>query len=111
MRWGRVARHNSSINAEKAVYEPLMPLWGYSAKGGVGLQSKGGVGSQGGVHLQGCGQFAKVGSNRNRGRNAKGVWQKRKRTAEAVLMRSNINTLKGSCQNKISPVSSSTIAR
>lgn len=32
-----------------------MPLWGASAKGAVGLQSKGGV------DLQGWGQFAKGG--------------------------------------------------
>ena len=65
-----------------------MPLWGYSAKGGVRLQSKGGVESQGGVSLQ------RVGTNRKGcGINAKTfreVGLKRKRTAEAVLCDQNI---------------------
>lgn len=57
---------HSSTNAEKAVCEPLMTLWGASAKGGVRLQSKGGAKTQGGVSLQrvgtdrkGCGINAK----------------------------------------------------
>ena len=79
MRWGNFARHNSPTNAEKAVCEPSASLWGHSAKGGVRLQSKGGV------DLQGCGQIAKVGMIRkDRPQNAK-VGSKRKRTAEAVL--------------------------
>lgn len=65
-----------------------MPLWGASAKGGVGLQSKGGVETQGGVSLQ------RVGADRKGcGINAKDfrqVGSKRKRTAEAVLCDQNI---------------------
>lgn len=67
MRWGGIARHNSSTKAEKAVCEPLTPSWGASAKGAVGLQSKGGVKTQGGVILQRT--FMSVA---RWGRNAKG---------------------------------------
>lgn len=91
MRWGRVAK---DVAVEKQIkYRPRIAQ---NLLGGVGMQSKGAV------HLQRWGHSAKVGTKRKGwggiakasagwGQNAKDfVSEQRKRTAEAVLMRSDI---------------------
>ena len=62
-----------------------MPWWGASAKGAVGLQSKGGAKTQGGVSLQ------RVGSKR-KGFQEGGV-KTQKDEPKPVLMRSNHQSL------------------